>query len=312
MLVADLQKDPATKADSASMTIGALCVAYIGHCRGYYLKNGKETSEVGCVQQALRPLVALHAKTLVSEFSPLKLQQVRDEMIQRGWVRTSINRHILRIRKMFKWGVATEAIPSSSVIDRLKTVDGLRKGRTKATEPDPVTAVSRADVEAIRGHIRPVVWSMIRMQLATGMRPGEVRVMRLCDIDRSGDVWEYRPTVHKLEHKDISRVIFLGKEAQAIVNEYASSDDDRPLFEASPGKTYTKDGYCRAVSRACKQAGITPWSPNQLRHTAATEIRKRFGIEASRVILGHASTVTTEVYAERDLEAARKIIDQIG
>ena len=30
------------------------------------------------------------------------------------------------------------------------------------------------------------------------------------------------------------------------------------------------------------------WSPNQLRHTHATEVRRRFGLEAAQVALGHA------------------------
>lgn len=97
-LVAELQKSPETQAEAASLTIGSLCVAYIGHCRTFYRKNGKETSEVGCVQAALRPLVSLYSKELVAKFSPLCLQRVRDEMIRLGWVRTSINRQIIRNR----------------------------------------------------------------------------------------------------------------------------------------------------------------------------------------------------------------------
>ncbi|MCH7727914.1 MAG: hypothetical protein IH991_15770 [Planctomycetes bacterium] len=31
------------------------------------------------------------------------------------------------------------------------------------------------------------------------------------------------------------------------------------------------------------------WSPNQLRHTAGTDVRKRYGLEAAQVVLGHAS-----------------------
>jgi len=54
------------------------------------------------------------------------------------------------------------------------------------------------------------------------------------------------------------------------------------------------------------------WSPNQLQHTAATDIRRRFGLEASQVILGHASASTSEIYAERDIEKAVSIARAIG
>lgn len=57
---------------------------------------------------------------------------------------------------------------------------------------------------------------------------------------------------------------------------------------------------------------IEDWSPNQLRHAAATEIRKRFGLEAAQVILGHTHADITQVYAERNQALAVEVIRQIG
>lgn len=48
------------------------------------------------------------------------------------------------------------------------------------------------------------------------------------------------------------------------------------------------------------------WNPNQLRHARATELRKSYGLEHARVILGHSKTHTTEIYAERDLASAKE------
>jgi site-specific recombinase XerC len=54
------------------------------------------------------------------------------------------------------------------------------------------------------------------------------------------------------------------------------------------------------------------WSPNQLRHSAATEIRKRFGLEAAQVTLGHSNADVSQIYAERDLQKAASIMAQVG
>lgn len=54
------------------------------------------------------------------------------------------------------------------------------------------------------------------------------------------------------------------------------------------------------------------WAPNQLRHTRGTAIRQKFGIEATRTVLGHAETSVTEIYAERDFETAVQIMREIG
>ena len=46
------------------------------------------------------------------------------------------------------------------------------------------------------------------------------------------------------------------------------------------------------------------WHPNQLRHAVGTELRKRFGLEAAQVVLGHATADVTQIYAERDMGLA--------
>ena len=81
--------------------------------------------------------------------------------------------------------------------------------------------------------------------------------------------------------------------------------------------------YRRAIHRAVdlanrkrKEEGVDDllpkWSPNRLRHSAATEIRRRFGLEAAQVTLGHAQADVTQVYAERDLKLAVEVMRKIG
>jgi integrase len=55
------------------------------------------------------------------------------------------------------------------------------------------------------------------------------------------------------------------------------------------------------------------WRPHQLRHTAATEIRREFGLEAAQIALGHSSALVTEaVYAERDMAKVEQVMLKIG
>jgi hypothetical protein len=49
-----------------------------------------------------------------------------------------------------------------------------------------------------------------------------------------------------------------------------------------------------------------------LRHNAATTLRKQFGIEVARVILGHGSATMTEIYAEMDIDKARAVMESVG
>jgi hypothetical protein len=112
--------------------------------------------------------------------------------------------------------------------------------------------------------------------------------------------------------------------------------------QRSPGQRraprYDRRSYRQAIVRACDRAfphptltRLTPgdlteeqraelqawrrehrWSPLQLRHTAATAIRSRFGLEAAQTVLGHARADVTQVYAERDLAKAHAVMAEIG
>lgn len=79
-----------------------------------------------------------------------------------------------------------------------------------------------------------------------------------------------------------------------------------------PGLVYTAESYRRAIAYACNRAGVPKWHPNRLRHNAATRLRKEFGLDVARVILGHSSPAVTEVYAELDREKAVAVMERIG
>ena len=54
------------------------------------------------------------------------------------------------------------------------------------------------------------------------------------------------------------------------------------------------------------------WRPNQLRHSAATRIRERYGVEAAQVVLGHSDPRVTVIYAERNNKLAADVIREVG
>ena len=86
----------------------------------------------------------------------------------------------------------------------------------------------------------------------------------------------------------------------------------RPKNHRLPGDRYTPGRLGHAVGRACQRAEIEHWHPHQLRHAAATELRRKIGIEAARVVLGHRSPGMAEVYAETDRKAAAAHMARLG
>jgi len=108
---------------------------------------------------------------------------------------------------------------------------------------------------------------------------------------------------------------------------------NKPGTNVKPKRTkkfkahYTVTAYGHAITKAVKKAfrpeGMSDeefatwkpdqhWHPHQLRHNAATFLRREFGLETARIILGHRSAAITEVYAEQDQEKALEAIGRVG
>jgi integrase len=93
----------------------------------------------------------------------------------------------------------------------------------------------------------------------------------------------------------------------------------RPKQEDTPrtsrrtvGECYTTASYRKAIRRACDAAEVPVWHPHQLRHTAATELRAKYGLEAARAVLGHTSVAVTAIYAEADQAVSEKVAREVG
>jgi integrase len=335
----------------------------------------------------------LYADTAVSDFGPLALKAVRQEMVRLGWARSHINPQIHRVRRIFRWGVENELVPPS-ILRGLLAVAALRRGKTEAREREPVRPAAEAHVHAIKDHVSRQVWAMVELQLLTGMPPGEVTRMRTGDLDSTSQPWVYRPVRHKTENHGHKRIIYLGPKAQVVLRPFVRPNLEDYLFSPAeaeaerraelatarktpqscgnrtgtnrqqrprrrPGQRYTVNAYLRAIYAGCDAAFPPPpelarqrvpangrkakggtrwetvaewktrlgtvqwarlqrwrrehlWHPNQLRHNAATRLRRDYGLEAAQVILGHKTLSVTEIYAEKNIAAAQRIMAEAG
>ena len=345
-----------------ALSIVELINAYRKHAKTYYVKNGRSTGTAENLRPVMRLLRTTYRHCMVVDFGPLALKNLQQKMVNAGQARKYVNENVDRIRRMFKWAASNELIPYETY-QRLTTVDGLRKGRTKARENPPVLPISDETVETTLLHLSQIVADMVRLQRLTGCRPGEICVIRPCDVETADDVWCYRPEAHKTEHHDRDRIIPIGPRGQDILRPYLLRDKEVYCFSPQeneqtrlsarhsarvtppncgnrpgtnkkrnrkrpPRDRYNRDSYRRAVQRACDKAFPPPqtlsadelkkwqtkhrWNPNQLRHSAATEIRKQFGLEAAQVALGHSNANVTQIYAQRDIAKAIDVMRLVG
>lgn len=170
-----------------AVSVIELVVAYAEYVKAYC--GTGPNSELHRVTRILRTLRELYGRTPAAEFGVLQFEAVRQKLIDEGLARTFINASMRRIVRMFTWAVSKCRIPPDVAL-ALQMVPGLLEGHTTARETDPVQAVDNALVDATLPHLPDVSADMVRVQRLTGCRPAEVCMIRPCDIDRSGEVWE--------------------------------------------------------------------------------------------------------------------------
>lgn len=338
-----------------SITVAILVKKFLEEAKTIYQKNGRSTGTYERFEITVAPLLKHFGLTPADQFGPLSLKKLRERMVDSGKLcRETINSRIDGIRQIFRWGVENELIEAETW-KKLTAVVALKPGKTTAIDHPPVPQVSLESVLRTIQAAHSVLGDMIRVQLLAGMRPQEVRLMRPSDIDRTDDIWVYIPLEHKTEHRGKLRAVPIIPDAQEILTKYLeTASPESYLFSPkmamqivsrekrasrkskvqpsqqgrrkgrSAGKPirehYTKDAYLTAVKRAAKRAGVPDWSPNQLRHTRATDVEASLGMEAAQILLGHSSPEVTKIYLDPDAkkkeqiekvkEIARKIIEK--
>lgn len=269
------------------------------------------TGEINNLKSCLRDFKECFEWTPITEIGPLKIQDFMDELVKKDCTRVRVNKILGTIKRMYKYLISREIIGAEKLAE-ISAVRSLRKGRSKARELPPIEPVSQEIIEKTLETIRAPLDDMIRIQLLTAMRPNEICKLTFSQIDTTKKVWIYSPTMHKNTWRNLVRNILIGPEAQKLLAKYRFMPPDEPIFYTSKNVPFGSLVYGRAILEHCKRENIPRWSPNQLRHAAATRLVEQFGWEIARVILGHKTFNITAIYAKENIEKTAEIIGKIG
>jgi integrase len=331
---------------SDGVLIDELVARYLDHARAYYRKNGEPTSSVRNAVHTLAPLSELYGDTAAGDFKPSDLKAVRQRYIDAGLALSEVNRRHSTLVRVFRWATGEQMVPGT-VLTGLEAVARLRPGRCEVRVTEPVGPVDDETVELTIPYCSETVAAMIRLQQYTGMRPGEVVIIRTCDI--SDDLGWYTPSSHKTEHRDRRRKVALGPRARAILEgrlrpeapdaflftSYASTCELRARRRTAayreqesragrmPGRPFKEDGYYHSIRKSILRAnrdraarGLPPiehWFPHQLRHTYADKVERRFGEDHARAAIGQADLrVTRKHYLTPDDAKAADAAAELG
>lgn len=342
----------AARREQAGATVADLCAAWDAHCREYYRgPDGKPSSTAVNAVLDVRLFREMFGGAALAELTHGDMLQLRDALVRSGVSRSTVNARLWRVKYMIGWALDEALIPAT-VKAELTQVKGVKRGRSAAPERQPVRPVDDATIAATVAHMMPNTADMVRVHRYTGMRPCELCALKWSLIDTSRLPWVYRvpAEVNKNEWRGElgqPRVVCIGPKARAILLRHKDGGDvpfspvramaeyiaarhaarvtpvygkrkNAPHVPRVLGEQWTTDAYTKTIHAACGRAGVAPWGSNRLRHTFGTEVRRAFGLEAARAVLGHTGGgCITDVYtfdavADEMVRTASPAVEALG
>lgn len=242
-----------TGSTHATITLTEVCAGYLNYllARTYSSPSAKQTS-MHNAKSAILTIRNHISQCNASDLKPLLVEGFLERLVEvpyreshthngsRKRTRSNINRILWYLKDMYRWAAKNDLI-DGSVYYSLLSVKPIRPGQTGARETPPIEAVEDWIVEATLPYMAVTPAAMIRLQRLTGMRSGEICIMRAIDLDTSKQVWEYRPTHHKTAYLNHKKVVKIGPKAQEIVKPYLSTDLNAFLFRPGVAMSFRQE-----------------------------------------------------------------------
>ena len=276
------------------------------HERGF--ASATLAREASCLRGFLR-WVATEVRTL-NEITPDVISRYFSGLAtDHRWKRTTIGTYVASLRNFFRFAEARNLC----VQDLAATIDSPRIYRLESLPRGPqwidvqrlLAACSGKQPSDIREH------AMFLLLTVYGFRSGEVRLLRLDDID-----WE-RETILVRRTKQRKTQLYplvgiVGEAVLRYLREVRPRCSRREVFltRFQPFRPLTAAGVSSMVRHRCLKLGLVLpcYGPHALRHACATHLlAEGFSLKEIADHLGHVSLSATQMYAKVDLTALREV-----
>ena len=167
------------------------------------------------------------------------------------------------------------------------------------------------------------VYEMYYIELATGLRRGELLGLKWTDIDWKNGIIKVRRQVARvngeileapLKTKNSYRAVSISPQAIEVLREQKRKTNDTYVFPSPNGGPISPDSVNNMLKRVLERAGIPKVRFHDLRHTFAT-IALQNGVDIKTVsgMLGHFSAgFTLDTYAHVTTSAQKEAAQTIG
>ena len=179
-------------------------------------------------------------------------------------------------------------------------------------------------LQAFLGEARATgVYEMYYIELATGLRRGELLGLKWSDIDWKNGIIKVRRQVARvdgqiveapLKTKNSYRAVTISQQAIEVLKQQKAKTNDQYVFPSPNGGPISPDSVNNMLKRVLERAGIPKVRFHDLRHTFAT-IALQNGVDIKTVsgMLGHFSAgFTLDTYAHVTTSAQKEAAQTMG
>jgi site-specific recombinase XerD len=167
----------------------------------------------------------------------------------------------------------------------------------------PPRILSKLEYRALRDACRnePRIFAIVELLLQTGLRIGELRRLKLEDIEFSENEKPGKICITACG-KNPERLIPLNKPAQEALKSYLAvrpKVKEETVFVTKTGRPFLIRNIRTTINRYYKKAGIENAKVNDLRHTfVATHLGRGISLTTVSRLAGHLRLTTTEKYLQ--------------
>lgn len=278
-------------------------------------------------QKARHQVIPLLGSVKVISLTTGRVQHWIDQLVKQGLAANTIDKAVQCLNGAFLDAVRLSIVPSNPVTGT----------RRPPTRQPPLTIWSPEEVQRVLASLvnDPLWFAAYRLALATGMRPGELRVLKWSDIDLVAGVVTVRRTMTK--DRDGRQIIgtttktgrqrAIAIETGVIASLTAWRQEQRQMrvaaerwedgdfvFTSRYGRILSQNAWMSRLIRIIAETGVPKISLHGLRHSSASlELDMGTHIKVVQERLGHVSAKTTlDTYSHVSTElqrAAAKVMD---
>jgi site-specific recombinase XerD len=212
------------------------------------------------------------------------------KMRERGNSPATINIHLKALRTFYRWAMSQEHIDRNPMqgIPMAKEQRTLCATLSESQCKQVVTAAGKS-----RNGARDT--AILHLFLDLGLRPGELRTLRLEDVSLEQDTVKVAGKMGErmLPFSQSSRKALL-----AWLRKRPTESEEDALFLTERGAPFSRDALRDLFRHLQQKAGLSGrFYPYLLRHTAATTFLQNGGsMEMVRLLLGHTTYAVTQRY----------------